>query len=273
VVDFIHAQSHAKVGLQLAHAGRKGSCTPPSEGDGPLPTDGWECVGPSAIPYKPGWHVPREMDEPEMARTVDAFVAGAQRADRAGFDVLELHAAHGYLLSSFLSPLSNRRTDAYGGSLENRLRFPLRVLDAVRAAWPAHKPLFVRISASDWLGDEGLTVQDAVEIARAMKAHGADVMDVSTGGNVPQSRPETGRMYQVPFAEAVRYGAGMPVMAVGAIQGADHANTVLAAGRADLCAIGRAFLSDPYLVHRHAQERGVDTLPWSREYLAVKPRR
>ncbi|MBM4378674.1 MAG: bifunctional salicylyl-CoA 5-hydroxylase/oxidoreductase [Deltaproteobacteria bacterium] len=273
VVDFVHSQSDAKVGLQLAHAGRKGSCSPPSEGDKPLSEGGWECVGPSAIAYKPDWHVPKEMDEADMARVVEAFAAGARRADRAGFDVLELHAAHGYLLSSFLSPLSNRRADGYGGSLENRLRFPLRVLDAVRAAWPAHKPLFVRISASDWLGDEGLTTADAVAISRAMKAHGADVMDVSTGGNVPESRPETGRMYQVPFAEAVRYGAGMPVMAVGALQGADHANTVLAAGRADLCALARAFLSDPYLVHQHAQAHGVDSVPWPREYLAVKPRR
>jgi len=273
VVDFVHGNSHAMVGLQLAHAGRKGSCSPPSQGDRPLSEGAWDCVGPSAIPYKPNWHVPKEMDEADMARLVQDFAEGARRADRAGFDVLELHAAHGYLLSSFLSPLSNRRTDSCGGSLENRLRFPLRVLDAVRAAWPAHKPLFVRISASDWLGDEGLTVQDAVAISRAMKAHGADVMDVSTGGNVPQSRPETGRMYQVPFAEAVRFGAGMPVMAVGAIQGADHANTVLAAGRADLCALARAFLSDPYLVHQHAQAHGVDALPWPREYLAVKPRR
>jgi anthraniloyl-CoA monooxygenase len=273
IVDFVHARSAAKIGLQLAHAGRKGSCSPPWEGDRPLQSGGWQCLGPSAIPFKKDWPVPREMDEADMARVVQAFADGARRADRAGFDVLELHAAHGYLLSSFLSPLSNRRTDAYGGPLENRLRFPLRVMDAVRAAWPAHKPLFVRISASDWLGEDGLTTRDAVDISRAFKAHGADVMDVSTGGNVPESRPETGRMYQVPFAEAVRYGAEMPVMAVGAIQGADHANTVVAAGRADLCAIARGHLSDPYLVHRAAQDHGVDSVQWPKEYLAVKPRR
>jgi len=212
------------------------------------------------------------MDAADFAKVTLDFVAATRRADAAGFDFVELHAAHGYLLSSFLCPLSNRRQDAYGGSLENRMRFPLEVFDAVRAAWPSPKPLGVRISASDWLGDEGMTVADAVEVARAFKAHGCDLIDVSSAGNVPESKPTYGRMYQVPFSEAVRFGAKIPTMAVGGILSADHVNSVVAAGRADLCAIAREHLSDPYLTARHAQDEEVDTFQWPRPYLMVRPR-
>ncbi len=274
VVDFVHAHSGAKVGLQLAHAGRKASCQRPWEGDGPLRADErpWPTLGPSALPFDAGWHTPKQMDEEDLARVKRAFVDATKRAESCGFDVVELHCAHGYLLSSFLSPLSNRRTDRYGGSLENRMRYPLEVVEAVRAAWPDAKPLFVRVSATDWLPD-GQTVEETVELAKALKARGVDVVDVSSAGNVPESKPEYGRMYQLPFAEAVRFGADVPVMTVGGVMSADHANTIVGAGRADLCAMARPHLSDPYLVARHAQAEGVDSVPWPKPYLLVKPRR
>lgn len=273
VVEFVHGNSAAKIGLQLAHAGRKGSCSRPWEGDAPLPQGGWQTLGPSAVPFRSGWPAPKAMDAGDLDRVTADFVRGAELADRAGFDVLELHMAHGYLLSSFLSPLSNRRSDEYGGSLENRARFPLRVLDAVRAVWPQQKALFVRISATDWFDDEGrgFTVDEAVRFAVWLKEHGCDVVDVSTAGNVPESRPQYGRMYQVPFAERIRYEAGVPVMAVGGIQGVDHAHTIVGAGRADLCAIARGFLADPYMVQREAGARGVAGHAWPVQYLAARP--
>ena len=272
VVDFVHQRSAAKIGIQLAHAGRKASCSRPWEGDQPLTAaqGAWETIGPTSTPYTPGAPPPRAMEPKDFAEVTQAFAQAAVRARRAGFDVVELHLAHGYLLSSFLSPLSNTRTDEYGGSLENRLRFPLQVVDAVRAQWTG--PLFARISASDWLGDKGFTVADAIEVAKALKAHGVDVVDVSTGGNVRESKPDYGRMYQVPHAEAVRFGAQVPVMTVGAIAGADHANTILAAGRADLVAMARPHLSDPSLTARHAQDEGVDCTHWPEPYLMVQPR-
>jgi anthraniloyl-CoA monooxygenase len=275
VVDFVHGHSRAAIGVQLAHAGRKASCSRPWEGDRPLTAaeGAWETLGPSALPYKAGWHTPKAMDAGDLARVKQAFVDAAKRALGCGFDFIELHMAHGYLLSSFLSPLSNQRTDEYGGSVKKRMRYPIEVFDAVRAAWPAAKPLGVRVSATDWLGNQGQTVEDTVALARELKARGCDVIDVSSAGNVPESKVEYGRMYQVPFAEAVKVGAGLPVMAVGAILGADHANTVIAAGRADLCAIAREHLSDPYLVHRHAQAEKVTAVAWPKQYLAVKPRR
>ncbi|MBL9078478.1 MAG: bifunctional salicylyl-CoA 5-hydroxylase/oxidoreductase [Planctomycetes bacterium] len=273
IVDFVHANSAAKIGLQLAHAGRKGSCSRPWEGDAPLARGGWQTIGPSAIPFRAGWPLPKAMDAADLARIEAAFVRGAQLTDRAGFDVLELHMAHGYLLSSFLSPLANQRSDEFGGSLANRARFPLRVLAAVRAVWPQHKPLFVRISATDWFDDErrGFTADESVQFARWLKEGGCDVVDVSTAGNVPESRPAYGRMYQVPFAERIRSEAGIPVMAVGAIQGIDHAHTIVAAGRADLCAIARGFLADPYLVQREAGVRQVAAHAWPPQYLAARP--
>jgi anthraniloyl-CoA monooxygenase len=273
VVEFVHRHSAAKIGMQLAHAGRKGSCSRPWEGDAPLVSGGWQTIGPSALPFRAGWPVPKAMDHADLQRVKDGFVRGASLCEQAGFDTIELHMAHGYLLSSFLSPLCNVRTDEYGGSLANRARYPLEVVRAVRAAWPAHKPLFVRISASDWFDEEhkGFTLDEAVQVARWLKDAGVDVLDVSTAGNVPESKPQYGRMYQVPFAERIRYEAGIPVMAVGGIAGMDHAHTIVAAGRADLCAIARGFLGDPYMVQREAGERRVGGHVWPKQYLAVRP--
>lgn len=272
IVDFIHAQSSAKVGVQLAHAGRKGSCRRPWEGDGPLAEaeGGWTTLGASAIPWAPGWPAPKEMTSQDFALVTEAFVQATRRAAACGFDVLELHMAHGYLLSSFLSPLTNRRADAYGDGARGRRRFPLEVFEAVRAAWPAERPLFVRVSASDWL-PQGQTLEETVALAAELAAMGCDVVDVSSAGNLPESQPEYGRMYQVPFAEAVKYGAGLPVMAVGGLRGADHANTVLGAGRADLCALAREHLVDPALVLRHARDEGVRLATWPRPYLPAAP--
>ena len=273
VVDFVHTHSASKIGMQLAHAGRKASCSRPWEGDAPLTGPAaWQTIGPSPTPFHAGWPAPREMDRAEMERVRDAFVASATRCVRAGFDVVELHMAHGYLLSSFLSPLSNVRADDYGGSLENRARYPLEVARAVRAALPEDVPLFARLSATDWFDEEGrgFTVDEAVEVARWLKAAGVDVVDVSSAGNAPESRPQYGRMYQVPFAERIRFEADVPVMAVGGIQGLDHAHTIVAAGRADLCAIARGFLADPYMVQREAVRRGVDGHAFPPQYLAAK---
>lgn len=277
IVDFVHANSPAKICQQLAHAGRKASCSLPWDGDAPL-TDGtaWQAIGPSALPFDDGWATPRQMDRADMDRVRDDFAAAAQRAARAGFDMIELHMAHGYLLSSFLSPASNQRTDEYGGSLENRLRFPLEVLDAVRTAWPAERPISVRISATDWMegadAGPGFTADESVRVARALSEHGCDVVDVSTGGNTPASRPITGRMYQVPFAERIRAETGMTVMAVGAIAGADQCNTILAAGRADLCAMARPHLENPAIVLGASATYQFFSQWWPDQYLPAKPR-
>ncbi len=273
VVAFVHEHSGAKIGIQLAHAGRKASCSRPWEGDRPLREGegAWPTIGPSALPFDEGWHVPRAMDRADMDRVRDAFVAATKRSDAAGFDLIELHMAHGYLLSSFLSPLSNVRTDEYGGAIEGRARYPLEVLEAVRAVWPKDKPISVRISASDWI-EGGMTVDDAVALAVMLKERGCDVVDVSSGGNSPRSKIDYGRMYQVPFAERIRHEAKIPTMAVGAIEGADHASTIVAAGRADLCALARPHLADPYLTLRAASRYGITDHPWPRQYLAVKPR-
>ena len=274
IVDFAHGSSGAKIGIQLAHAGRKASCTKPWEGDRPLRQDegAWQAIGPSAVPYDTKWPAPRAMDRADMDRIVEAFADAARRSERAGFDLIELHFAHGYLLSSFLSPLANHRTDEYGGLLASRARFPLEVFDAVRAMWPAEKPMSVRISASDWVPSGGTTIEDSVLFARMLKEHGCDIVDVSSGGNGPESRVVPGRMYQVPFSEQIRHEAGIPTMAVGAIFGADHANTVIAAERADLCALARPHLLDPYLTLHAATEYGYADQAWPPQYLAVKPR-
>jgi anthraniloyl-CoA monooxygenase len=275
IVGFVHDHSACRIGIQLAHAGRKGSCRKPWEDDGrPLrPDEGaWETIGPSALPFDAGWPVPRAMDRADMDRVVAAFAAATRRSLSAGFDLVELHMAHGYLLSSFLSPLSNQRADAYGGSLANRARFPLEVLDAVRAAWPADRPISVRITATDWVLEGGQTIEESVIVARWLKEHGADIVDVSSGGNSPASQVVYGRMYQVPFAEQIRYEAGVPTMAVGAILDADQANTVLAAERADLCALARAHLADPYLSAHAAARYGYEGLAWPNQYLLGKPR-
>ncbi|HRG97484.1 MAG TPA: bifunctional salicylyl-CoA 5-hydroxylase/oxidoreductase [Polyangiaceae bacterium] len=260
VVAFVHQESPAKIGLQLGHAGRKGATKLMWEGmDEPLdPAAAWPLVSASPLPYFPHSQTPKEMDAADMARVLGDFVAAAERGARAGFDLLELHMGHGYLLASFLSPLTNTRTDAYGGGVENRLRFPLEVFAAVRAVWPAERPMSVRFSATDWAagGNEGA---DAVAIARALGAAGCDVVDVSTGQTVPGGRPAFyGRMFQAPFADEVRNEARLPAITVGNISTADQANTLLAGGRADLVAIGRGHLRDPYFTLHAALEAGYD---------------
>lgn len=273
IVEFVHEHGDAKIGIQLAHAGRKGSVFHPWSGDDvPLVDGAWTTLGPSAVPFQPHWPAPKAMDRADMDRVRDAFVDGAMRSERAGFDLIELHMAHGYLLSSFLSPLSNQRTDAYGGCIENRMRFPLEVFDAVREVWPEARPLSVRISATDWFADKGFTVDEAVVLARALKERGCDIIDVSSGGNVPDSPVEYGRMYQVPFAERIRFEVGIPVMAVGAIQDADQINTVITAGRADLCCLARPHLANPYLTAHAAAHYGYQDMPWPGQYQAGRPR-
>ncbi len=265
IVDFVHDNTEAKIGLQLGHAGRKGSTRLAWEGmDEPLESGNWEIVGPSPIPYFPHSQVPREMDRDDMDAIRDDFVRAAKMAEEARFDIIELHFAHGYLLASFVSPLTNQRRDEYGGSLENRLRFPLEVLDAVRAVWPEHKPISVRISAVDW-APGGTEVTDAVEIARTLKAHGCDIVDVSAGQTVPDAKPIYGRQFQTPFSDRIRHEAEIPTMAVGNISSYMDVNTILAAGRADLCALARAHLWDPYWTRNAAQKLGY-SLPWPKPY-------
>ncbi len=272
VVGFVHRESRAKIGLQLGHAGRKGATKLMWEGmDEPLAEGGWPLVAPSALPYLAHGQVPRAMDRADMDRVQAEFVASARRGIRAGFDLLELHMGHGYLLASFLSPLTNLRTDAYGGTLENRLRFPLEVFAAVRAVWPAQRPMSVRFSATDW-APGGTETEDAVGIARALSAAGCDVVDVSTGQTVAGARPAFyGRMFQAPFADAVRNEVHVPAITVGNISTADQANTLLAAGRADLVAIGRGHLRDPYFTLHAAEETGFDGLFLPNAYGVVRP--
>jgi anthraniloyl-CoA monooxygenase len=260
VVEFVHAHTGARIGIQLGHSGRKGSTRVMWEGmDLPLPSGNWEVCGPSPIPYSPASQVPRELSVADLEQITAQFAAAARRAARAGFDLLELHCAHGYLLSSFLSPLANRRRDRYGGSLAGRLRYPLEVFDAVRAAWPAGRPVTVRISATDW-HEGGIGPDDAVEIARAFAEHGADGIDVSTGQVVSDERPAFGRSYQTPFADRIRNEVGrrhgMAVIAVGAISSWDDVNSIILAGRADFCALGRVHLYDPQWTLHAAAEQG-----------------
>ena len=257
IVDFVHAQGHARFCLQLGHAGRKGATKLMWEGmDRPLEQGAWEIVAPSPLPYYADSQVPREITRADMDRVRADFVAATRRALRAGFDMVELHCAHGYLLASFLSPLTNFRTDSYGGSLENRLRFPLEVFAAMRDAWPNDKPMSVRISATDW-AEGGLTGADSVAIAQAFARAGCDLIDVSSGQTVPEGQPVYGRMFQTPFSEAIRNEAGLATMCVGNITTADQVNTILAAGRADLVALGRPHLTDPYFALHAAAAYGV----------------
>ncbi|WP_406006265.1 bifunctional salicylyl-CoA 5-hydroxylase/oxidoreductase [Streptomyces sp. NBC_00637] len=257
VTAFVHERAPGTaIGVQLGHSGRKGSTKPMWEGmDEPLPDGNWPLVAASPLPYKPGGRLPRELSGTQLADIRREFVVAAERAVRSGFDLLELHCAHGYLLSGFLSPLTNRRTDAYGGSLGARLRFPLEVFDAVRAVWPAERPMTVRISATDW-AEGGTSADDAVEIARAFAAHGADAIDVSTGQVVAEERPEFGRSYQTPFADRIRHEVGVPVIAVGAISSWDDVNSLILAGRTDLCALARPHLYDPNWTLHAAVEQG-----------------
>ena len=270
IVDFVHERSRAKICLQLGHSGPKGSTKLMWEGmDEPLDAGNWDLVGPSALPYAPGNAVPRELARAEMDEIREAFVRAARMGLQAGFDLLELHCAHGYLLSSFITPLRNRRTDEYGGSLENRLRYPLEVFAAMRAVWPPARPMSVRISATDWV-EGGIAGDDAVEIARAFKQAGADLIDVSAGQTSPDARPVYGRMFQTPYADRVRNEAGIATMAVGNITESDQANAILAGGRADLVALGRPHLADPFWTLHAAAELGYPDAPWPVQYAAGK---
>jgi len=258
IVDFVHTNSSAKICLQLGHAGRKGATKLMWEGmDRPLEQGGWDTISASPLPYFPDSQVPREMDRAAMDRVKQEFVAAALRGETCGFDMLELHCAHGYLLASFISPLTNARSDEYGGSLGNRLRYPLEVFEAMRAAWPAQKPMSVRISATDWAAG-GITGDDAVAVARAFGEAGVDLVDVSTGQTVRDAQPIYGRMFQTPFSDQVRNEARVATMCVGNITTADQVNTILAAGRADLVALGRPHLVDPSFTMRAAAWYGAD---------------
>jgi anthraniloyl-CoA monooxygenase len=270
IVDFVHAQSHTKFCLQLGHAGRKGATKLMWEGiDEPLPEGAWPIVSASPLPYFPCSAVPREMTHADMDEAIADYVAATERGHRAGFDMVEMHAAHGYLLASFISPLTNVRSDQYGGSLENRLRFPLEVFRAMRAAWPDEKPMSVRISATDWV-DGGLTGDDAVEVARAFADAGCDLIDVSTGQTVADAQPVFGRMFQTPFSDQIRNEASLATMCVGAITTADQVNTIIAAGRADLVALARPHLVDPYFAMKAAAWYGAPGIHCPPQYLAGK---
>ncbi|WP_055699271.1 bifunctional salicylyl-CoA 5-hydroxylase/oxidoreductase [Streptomyces silaceus] len=271
VTDFVHAQAPGTaLGVQLGHSGRKGSTKLMWDGiDEPLPDGNWPLDAASPLPYRPDSQTPRALSRAGLNEIRRQFVEAARRADLAGFDLLELHCAHGYLLSGFLSPLTNRRTDAYGGSLENRLRFPLEVFDAVRESWPDGKPMTVRISATDW-ADGGTTAEDAVGIARAFAAHGADAIDVSTGQVVSDERPDYGRSYQTPYADRIRNETGIPVITVGAVSSWDDVNSLILAGRADLCALARPHLYDPHWTLHAAAEQDYagPGAPWPVQYRA-----
>ncbi|CAN5762844.1 bifunctional salicylyl-CoA 5-hydroxylase/oxidoreductase [soil metagenome] len=270
ICAFVHEWSPAKLCVQLGHSGRKGSTRLMWEGiDEPLADGNWDVMGPSALPYGPANQVPREMTRADMDRVLNEFVRAAKMAIECGFDMLELHCAHGYLLSSFITPLSNRRTDRYGGSLEGRLRYPLEVFAAMRTAWPDELPMSVRISATDWV-DDGIGGDEAVEIARAFQAVGADIIHVSSGQTSPDARPVYGRMFQTPFSDRIRNEAGIPTIAVGNITDADQVNGIIAAGRADLCSLARPHLSDPHWTLHAAAELGYAAQPWPVQYLTGK---
>ncbi len=270
IVDFVHANSAAKICLQLGHAGRKGATKLMWDGiDRPLEEGGWDVISASPLPYFPDSQVPREMDRAAMDRVKGEFVASAERGERCGFDMLELHCAHGYLLASFISPLTNQRTDDYGGSLENRLRYPLEIFEALRAAWPSHKPMSVRISATDW-AEGGITGDDAVQVARAFAEAGVDLVDVSTGQTVRDAQPIYGRMFQTPFSDQVRNEARVATMCVGNITTSDQVNTILAAGRADLVALGRPHLVDPGFTMKAAAWYGAGDTFCPPQYLPGK---
>jgi len=270
IVDFTHKHSGARIGVQLGHCGPKGSTRLGWEAiDEPLPEGNWPLLAASAVAYGPRNQLPREMTRADMDQVRDDFVAAAGRALGAGFDLLELHCAHGYLLSSFICPLTNRRNDEYGGSLENRLRYPLEVCRALRAAWPAGKPLAVRISAHDW-APGGNTPDDAVIMARLFKDAGADLIDVSSGQTTRASKPVHGRKYQTPFADRIRNEVAIATIAVGNIFEADHVNTIVAAGRADLCALARPHLADPAWTLHAAAQQGFQEAAWPPQYLNGK---
>ena len=270
IADFVHAGSGAKICLQLGHAGPKGATKLSWEGDNePLEKGAWPLIAASAIPWAPANQIPKAMDRDDMDRVRHEFVLATERALAAGFDMVELHAAHGYLLSSFLTPLMNRRNDDYGGPLANRLRYPLEVFSAMRKIWPSNRPMSVRISATDWVegGNDG---DDAVQMARAFKEAGADLIDVSAGQTSIASRPVYGRMFQTPFADRIRNEVGIATMAVGNIFEADHVNSIVASGRADLVALARPHLADPYWTLHEAVRQAASDQPWPVQYAAGK---
>jgi anthraniloyl-CoA monooxygenase len=268
IVSFVHTHTGAKIALQLGHAGPKGSTQRGwEEPDEPLAAGNWPLLAPSPIAYGERNQTPRAMTRADMDRVTEQFVRAATMGERCGFDLLELHCAHGYLLSSFITPLTNQRADAYGGSLANRLRFPLEVFGALRAAWPAYKPMSVRISATDWVPG-GITADDAVEVARAFAAAGADLIDVSAGQTSRAARPVYGRMFQTPFSDKIRNELGIATMAVGNITDADQVNGIIASGRADLVALARPHLADPYFTLHAAAQLGYDDITWPSPYLA-----
>ena len=270
IVDYVHARTPAKIALQLGHAGPKGSTQLGwEEADEPLPAANWPLIAPSALSYGPRNQLPSAMTDPDMNRVKADFVRAAQWGAECGFDWLELHCAHGYLLSAFISPLTNTRDDAYGGSLENRCRYPLEVFAALRAVWPVDRPMSVRISAHDW-APGGNTADDAVAIARLFKSAGADLIDVSSGQTTRAANPVYGRMYQTPFADRIRNEVDIATMAVGAIYEPDHVNSILMAGRADLCALARPHLADPYWTLHAAAQLGYHDMPWPPQYLSGK---
>ena len=266
-IDFVHQNSDAKFCLQIGHAGRKGSTRVAWEGmDQPLENNNWPLLAPSALPFFPKSQTPREMTRDDMVEVTADFVTVAERAIKTGADMIELHMAHGYLLSSFITPVSNQRSDDYGGSLENRLRFPLEVFDAVRAVWPAAKPMSVRLSASDWVGEAGVEGNEAVAIAKIFKDHGCDIVDVSAGQTTPDAEPVYGRMFQTWFAEQIRLEAGIPTIAVGNITSWDQVNTILAAGRADIVALARPHLTNPHFTLQAAAYYGHEGQRWPVQY-------
>lgn len=270
IVDYIHTHTDAKFALQLAHAGRKGSTRAPWEEDypdQPLESGNWEIIAPSPIAWSERNAIPRAMTRADMDRVKADFVRAALMGEDAGFDMLELHCGHGYLLSSFLTPISNQRDDEYGGNVENRLRFPLEVFEAMRSVWPQHKPMSVRISATDWC-DVGLSADDSIAIAQAFASSGADLIDVSAGQTTPLARPVYGRMFQTPFSDRIRNEAHVKTMAVGNIFEPDHINSILAAGRADLCALARPHLMDPSWSLRAAAKLGYSGVTASKQYRA-----
>ena len=269
VVEFVHNHSDAKIAVQLAHAGRKASCSPAWEGGGPLPAgQEWEILAPSPIPFSADSQTPREMNRADMDRMVAAFGQGARWSEEAGFDMIEIHGGHGYLISSFISPLSNTRTDEYGGSLENRMRFPLEVFRAIRSNWPDDKPVSMRISAYDWV-DGGTEVDDAVQIGRMMKEAGLDILDVSSGNVTDDVRPRVEGLFQTPFSERVRTEAEIATMTVGNVGGPEQINEIIANERADLCCMAKGQLFDPYFAHHAACSLGVEDYKWPKQYAAA----
>lgn len=271
IVDFVHSNTRAKIGLQLAHAGRKGSTKLSWDGmDEPLPFGNWPLISASGIPWAPENQVPREMNRSDMVQVLKDFVRAAEMAIQAGFDILELHMAHGYLLSSFISPLTNQRRDEYGGSLSNRMRYPLEVFDAVRDRWPGDKPISIRISATDWVAG-GFDSGQSVEAACMLKEHGCDIIDVSSGQTTTMAQPVYGSMFQAPFSDRIRNEAHIPTISVGNIQNWDQINTLIVSGQADLCALARPHLFEPYFTLQAAAEQDYD-IDWPKQYLPAKPR-